>query len=132
MSHSTIPAVREEQAGAATLGEQSEATVGERGGATLVGFGLVGMLLMVGVVGIDIGALAAARAAAQTAADMAALAALTHWDAEGGGVAAVAEWGETQAAEIAWANGRSWCAVTALRSRRWSRCGAGCGSSLEG
>ena len=101
MSHSTIPAVREEQAGAATLGERPEATVGERGGATLVGLGLVGMLLMVGVVGIDIGALAAARAAAQTAADMAALAALTHWDAEGGGVAAVAVWGETQAAEIA-------------------------------
>jgi hypothetical protein len=73
MKYSTIPAVRGEQAGAATLGEwpdgeqpeatvgeRPEATVGERGGATLVGLGLVGMLLMVGVVGIDLGALAAA------------------------------------------------------------------------
>jgi uncharacterized membrane protein len=49
----------------------------ERGGATLVGLGLTGLILMVGIVAVDVGALAGARAAAQTAADMAALAALT-------------------------------------------------------
>jgi hypothetical protein len=48
----------------------------ERGGATLVGLALAGFVLMAGVVAVDIGALAGARAAAQTAADMAALAAL--------------------------------------------------------
>ena len=132
MSHSTIPAVREEQAGAATLGEQSEATVGERGGATLVGFGLVGMLLMVGVVGIDIGALAAARAAAQTAADMAALAALTHGMPRVVGLPRWRSGGRPKRPRSRGPMGRSWCAVTAPRSRRWSRCGAGCGLSLEG
>jgi hypothetical protein len=49
----------------------------ERGGATLVGLALAGFVLMAGVVAVDIGALAGARAAAQTAADLAALAALT-------------------------------------------------------
>ena len=48
----------------------------ERGGATLVGLALAGFVLMAGVVAVDIGALAGSRAAAQTAADMAALAAL--------------------------------------------------------
>jgi hypothetical protein len=48
----------------------------ERGGATLVGLALAGVVLMAGVVAVDIGALAGSRAAAQTAADMAALAAL--------------------------------------------------------
>jgi Putative Flp pilus-assembly TadE/G-like len=48
----------------------------EMGGATLVGLALAGFVLMAGVVAVDIGALAGARAAAQTAADMAALAAL--------------------------------------------------------
>jgi uncharacterized membrane protein len=48
----------------------------ERGGATLVGLALAGIVLMAGVVAVDIGALAGARAAAQTAADMTALAAL--------------------------------------------------------
>jgi secretion/DNA translocation related TadE-like protein len=50
---------------------------GERGGATLVGLALAGVVLLTGVVAVDVGALAAARAAAQTAADLAALAALT-------------------------------------------------------
>ena len=49
---------------------------GERGGATLLGLALAGFILMVGLVGVDVGALAVARAAAQTAADLAALAAL--------------------------------------------------------
>jgi hypothetical protein len=48
----------------------------ERGGATLVGLALAGFVLMAGVAAVEIGALAGARAAAQTAADMAALAAL--------------------------------------------------------
>ena len=48
---------------------------GERGGATLIGLALAGFILMVGLVGVDVGALAVARAAAQTAADLAALAA---------------------------------------------------------
>ena len=75
----------------------------ERGGATLVGLGLTGLILMVGIVAVDVGALAGARAAAQTAADMAALAALTP---QVGWVAAPGEgWGASQAAEIAEANG---------------------------
>ena len=49
----------------------------ERGGATLVGLALAGFVLMAGVVAVDVGALAGARATAQTAADMAALAALS-------------------------------------------------------
>jgi hypothetical protein len=48
----------------------------ETGGATLVGIALAGFVLMVGVVAVDVAALAGVRAAAQTAADMAALAAL--------------------------------------------------------
>src|SRR5512132_2095663 len=100
-----IPLVRGELAEAA-LGEWPEAPPGERGGATLVGLALVGVLLMVGVVAIDVGALAGARAAAQTAADMAALAALTPSDAgDGGGSVAAEEWAESRAAEIARANG---------------------------
>ena len=67
----------------------------EQGGATLVGLALSGLILMTGVLAVDIGALAAARAAAQTASDMAALAALTP----GGRDAA------TRAAEIAQVNG---------------------------
>jgi hypothetical protein len=48
----------------------------ETGGATLVGIALAGFVLMVGVVAVDVAALAGVRATAQTAADMAALAAL--------------------------------------------------------
>ena len=60
-----------------TKGNRFVWPAGERGGATLVGLALAGFVLMVGVVAVDVGALAGARAAAQTAADMAALAALT-------------------------------------------------------
>jgi secretion/DNA translocation related TadE-like protein len=49
----------------------------EQGGATLVGLALSGLVLMTGVVAVNVGALVGARAAVQTAADMAALAALT-------------------------------------------------------
>jgi hypothetical protein len=78
----------------ATFARRPEATLGERGGATLLGFAMAGVVLMAGIVSIDVGALAGARAAAQTAADMAALAALTPPDAQGGGVAVVGEaWG---------------------------------------
>jgi secretion/DNA translocation related TadE-like protein len=67
----------------------------EQGGATLVGLALTGLLLMTGIVAVNVGALVGARAAAQTAADMAALAALTpgHEDPP------------SRAAEIAAANG---------------------------
>jgi hypothetical protein len=60
--------------------------MGEEGGATLVGLALTGLVLLTGVAAVDVGVLAGARAAAQTAADMAALAALTPQD----GSAAVA------------------------------------------
>jgi hypothetical protein len=62
---------------ATTRANRFAGPVGERGGATLVGMALAGFVLMVGVVAVDVGALAGARAAVQTAADMAALAALT-------------------------------------------------------
>jgi secretion/DNA translocation related TadE-like protein len=67
----------------------------EHGGATLVGLALSGLVLMTGVVAVNVGALVGARAAVQTAADMAALAALTpgHGDPP------------SRAAEIAAANG---------------------------
>ena len=51
--------------------------MGEKGGATLVGLALAGFVLMAGLVAVDVGALVGARAAAQTAADLAALAALS-------------------------------------------------------
>jgi hypothetical protein len=77
---------------------------GERGGATLVGLALAGLILGVGVVAVDVGALAGARAAGQTAADLAALAALTPTGAPGttppGGAS-----GRDRAAGIAAANG---------------------------
>ncbi|HEV8425305.1 MAG TPA: histidine kinase [Actinomycetes bacterium] len=76
---------------------------GERGGATLIGLGLAGLILLVGVVAVDVGGLVGARAAAQTAADMAALAALTP---RGGPVVRPAAGvGEARAAEISAANG---------------------------
>jgi len=59
-----------------------------------VGLGLAGFVLMAGIVAVDVGALAGARAAAQTAADMAALAALTPRDSwvavPGGGLGRIA------------------------------------------
>jgi hypothetical protein len=62
----------------------------EEGGATLVALGLVGFVMLAGMLAVDVGALAAGRAAAQTAADMAALAALTPGagPAEAAGIAA--------------------------------------------
>jgi uncharacterized membrane protein len=65
------------------------------GGATLVGLALVGFVLLTGLAAVDIGALAAGRAAAQTAADLAALAALTPGAGQAG----------TRAARVAGANG---------------------------
>jgi secretion/DNA translocation related TadE-like protein len=76
---------------------------GERGGATLIGLALTGFVLLAGVAAVDIGALAVARAAAQTAADMAALAALTpRADPPG---APTRDSAESRAAELARANG---------------------------
>jgi hypothetical protein len=78
-------------------------TAGERGGVTLVGLALAGFVLMAGLVAVDVGALAGARAAAQTAADLAALAALSP---QTGTVAGSGRsWGEARAAGIAAANG---------------------------
>jgi hypothetical protein len=81
----------------------------ENGGATLVGLGLAGVILMAGVVAVDVGALVSARAAVQTAADMAALAALTPVDPfalDRQGPAELPQGRETsRSAEIAAANG---------------------------
>jgi Flp pilus assembly protein TadG len=65
---------------------------------------LAGIVLMAGVVAVDIGALAGARAAAQTAADMAALAAVEGLDISGAGDQA-RDGRASRAAEIATANG---------------------------
>ena len=76
---------------------------GERGGATLIGLALTGFVMLAGVAAVDIGALAVTRAAAQTAADMAALAALTP--RVGPVVAPAGDSAGTRAAELAGANG---------------------------
>jgi hypothetical protein len=85
----------------------------ERGGATLIGLALTGYVLLAGVAAVDIGALAVARAAAQTAADMAALAALTPRAGPVVGDSAVA-----RAAELAGANGAELvaCDCSAVRA----------------
>jgi drug/metabolite transporter (DMT)-like permease len=67
------------------------------------GVGIEGFVLMAGLVAVDVGALAGARAAAQTAADLAALAALSPQNGPVAGSAG--SWGEAQAAGIAAANG---------------------------
>jgi Putative Flp pilus-assembly TadE/G-like len=101
---------------ATTRGNRFARPARERGGATLVGMALAGLVLMVGVVAVDVGALAGARAAAQTAADMAALATLTpsaeqapHRQPEGEGRPEIGgqptDPGAARAAEIAAANG---------------------------
>lgn len=82
-------------AGSVTSRRVPMARPGEVGGASLVALALTAFLLLAGLLAVDVGALAAARARAQTAADMAALAALTP----GGGSAA------GRAAAIASANG---------------------------
>ena len=83
--------------------------VAENGGATLVGLALAGVILMAGVVAVDVGALVSGRAAVQTAADMAALAALTPVDPfalDRRGAAERAQGrGASRAAELAAANG---------------------------
>jgi secretion/DNA translocation related TadE-like protein len=71
-------------------------TIGERGAATLIALSLSALVVITAVVMANLGALAAARAQAQTAADLAALAAVTP---AGGGPAAA------RAGEIAAANG---------------------------
>ena len=84
-------------------------TAAEDGGATLVALALAGVILMVGVVAVDVGALVSARAAVQTAADMAALAAITPVDPFALDRQGEAERPEgratSRAAEIAAANG---------------------------
>jgi hypothetical protein len=91
----------------------------ETGGVTLIGLALSGLVLMTGLIAVDIGALVIARAAAQTAADMAALAALTPVDVfaaprpptpgpppgPGSSGAWDEGWGASSAVDIATANG---------------------------
>ena len=81
---------------------------GEKGGTTLIGLALAGFVLVAGLAAVDIGALAASRAALQTAADMAALAALTPEvpapSQQSETSAARAEGPEVRAAELAAAN----------------------------
>jgi secretion/DNA translocation related TadE-like protein len=79
----------------ATPSRMPAGRLGERGGASLVALALAAFLLLAGLLAVDVGALAAARAGAQNAADMAALAALTP----GGGSPSA------RAAAIAVANG---------------------------
>jgi len=79
----SAPTVRPAQPGRAVSAAASlleRLTAAEDGGATLVALALAGVILMVGVVAVDVGALVSVRAAVQTAADMAALAALTPVD----------------------------------------------------
>jgi Putative Flp pilus-assembly TadE/G-like len=84
-------------------------TAAEDGGATLVALALAGVILMAGVAAVEVGALVSARAAVQTAADMAALAAITPVDPfalDRQGEAERTEGRATsRAAEIAAANG---------------------------
>jgi secretion/DNA translocation related TadE-like protein len=68
--------------------------MGERGAATLIALSLSALVIITAVVMADLGALAAARAQAQTAADLAALAAVTP----AGGRPAAARAGEIAAA----------------------------------
>jgi secretion/DNA translocation related TadE-like protein len=91
-----------------TPGRAAAGGAGERGGASLVALALAAFLLLAGLLAVDVGALAVARAAAQNAADMAALAALTP----GGGSAAA------RAAAIAAANGAELaaCDCTAVQA----------------
>src|SRR6266511_3774648 len=99
---------------------------GELGGASLVALALTAFLLLAGLLAVDVGALVAARAAAQTAADMAALAALTPSD---GSAAA-------RAAAIASANGTELVvcdcsAVQAVVRVGWREPGGGPSSSAR-
>jgi secretion/DNA translocation related TadE-like protein len=91
-SATTTPAAR---GGPATPDRAPAGGPGELGGASLVALALAAFLLLAGLLAVDVGALAAARAGAQNAADMAALAALTP----GGGSPSA------RAAAIAAANG---------------------------
>ena len=52
------------RAGSAPAGSLDRLTVVENGGATLVGLGLAGVILMAGVVAVDVGALVSARGGA--------------------------------------------------------------------
>jgi hypothetical protein len=85
----------------------------EEGGATLVALGLAGFVMLAGMLVVDVGALVAARAAAQTAADMAALAALTPR----GGAVEAAGIAAANGAELASCDCSAVQAVVAVRRR---------------
>jgi len=118
------------RAGSAPASSRERLTAAEDGGATLVALALAGVILMVGVVAVDLGALVSARAAVQTAADMAALAAITPVDPFALDRQGEAERPEgratSRAAEIGPPTGPSWCCASARRFRRWSVSGGGC------
>ena len=88
---------------------------GELGGASLVALALVAFLLLAGLLAVDVGALVAARAAAQTAADMAALAALTP--SEGAPPARAEAIASANGAELAGCNCSAVEAVVTVRRR---------------
>jgi secretion/DNA translocation related TadE-like protein len=95
-------------AGPVTPAQAPAGRLGERGGASLVALALAAFLLLAGLLAVDVGALAAARAGAQNAADLAALAALTP----GGGSPSA------RAAAVAAANGAelAGCDCSALQA----------------
>jgi hypothetical protein len=63
------------------IGARAARRSGQRGSASLIGLALCGFLVIATLVTVDVGALAFARARAQTAADLAALAAVTPYPA---------------------------------------------------
>jgi secretion/DNA translocation related TadE-like protein len=110
-----VTATSEVSAEPATPTRMPAGRLGERGGASLVALALTAFLLLAGLLAVDVGALAAARAGAQNAADLAALAALTP----GGGspsarAAAVAE---ANGAELAVCDCSAVQAVVTVRRR---------------
>ena len=109
MNAPTVRPTQPRRAGIAPASSRERLTAAEDGGATPVALALAGVILMVGVVAVDVGALVSARAAVQTAADMAALAAITPVDPfaldRQGGAERTEGRATSRAAEIAAANG---------------------------
>jgi secretion/DNA translocation related TadE-like protein len=87
----------------------------EDGGATLVGLALAAFVMVAGVLAVDVAALAVARASAQTAADMAALAALTP--GAGSGARRAGEVASANSAELVACDCSATQAVVTVRRR---------------
>lgn len=91
-------------------------TIGERGAATLLALALSAFVVITALVAVDLGALAVASAQAQTAADLAALAAVTP----AGGAPAADRAGQAAAANgarLTWCRCRPMEAVVSVRRR---------------